>query len=83
MIRKRVLNTQRVRRISGGFSFIPHRGTNGTYNLTFLFVPVKSLGTSKCFARYRALPPSARAIVRLNIYLKPFWMAKHRKRLMP
>lgn len=25
MIRKRVLNTQRIRRISGGFSFIPHR----------------------------------------------------------
>ena len=25
MIKKRVLNPQRVRRISGGFSFIPHR----------------------------------------------------------
>lgn len=25
MIRKRVLNPQRVRRINGGFSFIPHR----------------------------------------------------------
>ncbi len=25
MIKKRVLNTDRVRRISGGFSFIPHR----------------------------------------------------------
>lgn len=25
MIRKRVLNPQRIRRISGGFSFIPHR----------------------------------------------------------
>jgi hypothetical protein len=25
MIRKKVLNTERVRRINGGFSFIPHR----------------------------------------------------------
>lgn len=25
MIRKKVLNTQRIRRIEGGFSFIPHR----------------------------------------------------------
>jgi len=25
MIKKRILNTQRVRRIDGGFSFIPHR----------------------------------------------------------
>jgi hypothetical protein len=25
MIRKRILNPQRIRRISGGFSFIPHR----------------------------------------------------------
>ena len=25
MIRKRALNTQRIRKISGGFSFIPHR----------------------------------------------------------
>jgi hypothetical protein len=25
MIRKRVINSQRVRRINGGFSFIPHR----------------------------------------------------------
>ena len=25
MIKKRILNTQRIRRIDGGFSFIPHR----------------------------------------------------------
>jgi len=25
MIRKKILNTQRIRRIKGGFSFIPHR----------------------------------------------------------
>ncbi len=25
MIRKKVLNTDRIRRINGGFSFIPHR----------------------------------------------------------
>ena len=31
MIKKRVLNPQRVRRIRGGFSFIPHRFVTGGY----------------------------------------------------
>ena len=31
MIKKRILNPQRVRRIKGGFSFIPHRFVTGGY----------------------------------------------------
>lgn len=31
MIRKRVLNPERVRRIKGGFSFIPHRFVTGGF----------------------------------------------------
>jgi len=31
MIKKRILNPQRVRRINGGFSFIPHRFVTGGY----------------------------------------------------
>lgn len=31
MIKKQILNTQRVRRIDGGFSFIPHRFLTGGF----------------------------------------------------
>ena len=31
MIKKRILNPQRIRRISGGFSFIPHRFLTGGF----------------------------------------------------
>lgn len=31
MIKKRILNTKRIRRINGGFSFIPHRFLSGGF----------------------------------------------------
>ena len=41
MIRKKIINPQRVRRINGGFSFIPHRFlTDGFFPL--LIQPILS-----------------------------------------
>ena len=63
MIRKKVLNTNRIRRINGGFSFIPHRfltdgflaSLNPRELLLYLFLVLASDRQGLSFYRYDSI----------------------------